>query len=58
MGIGGTIVCLLAMPAFESPMNALFAAVGMCINSWGAAAWMLSRSDHLARRIDPIAWIT
>jgi hypothetical protein len=38
------------MVAFNAPANALFAAVGMCLNMWGTAAWLLATSDQIAVR--------
>jgi hypothetical protein len=49
-GIAGTAVCLVAMVAFDAPANALFAAVGMCLNMWGTAAWLLATSEQIAVR--------
>jgi hypothetical protein len=47
-GIAGTVVCLAAMVAFNTPANALFAAGGQCLNTWGTAAWLLATSDQMA----------
>jgi len=49
-GIAGTVVCLVAMVAFNAPANALFAAASMCLNMWGTAAWLLARSGQIAVR--------
>jgi hypothetical protein len=49
-GIAGTLVCLVAIVAFNAPANALFAAGGMCLNMWGTAAWLLAGSDQMAAR--------
>lgn len=50
IGVAGTVVCLVAMVAFRAPANALFSAVGMCLNMWGTAAWLLAGSDQIAVR--------
>ena len=47
-GIAEAVVCLVAMVAFNAPVNALFAAAGMCLNMWGTAAWLLASSDKIA----------
>jgi len=49
-GIAGAVVCLVALLAFNTPANALCAAAGMCLNMWGTAAWLLARSDQIAKR--------
>jgi hypothetical protein len=49
-GIAGTVVCMVAMVAFNAPANALVAAAGMCLNMWGTAAWLLASSDRIAGR--------
>ena len=49
-GIAGVVVCLVAMVAFNAPANGVFAAAGMCLIMWSAAAWLLARSDQIAVR--------
>jgi hypothetical protein len=49
-GIAGTVVCLVAMVAFDAPSKAVFAAAGMCLNMWGTAVWLLAESDQIAAR--------
>jgi hypothetical protein len=52
-GIVGTVACLIALVAFVSPTNTLFAASAMCLNMWGTAAWLLARSEEMARKAVP-----
>jgi uncharacterized protein DUF7010 len=47
IGMVGTVVCLVAMAAFNTPVSALVAAAGMCLNMWGTASWLLARSEQM-----------
>ena len=49
-GIAGATVCLVAILALNTPNNQLVAAIGMCLNMWGTAAWLVIRSDRIAAR--------
>lgn len=49
-GIAGTVVCGVAIVGLNGAKSVLFAAVGMCVNMWSTAAWLLSRSEQIAAR--------